>query len=508
MLEIVEFRRDLALVDAAGQRLAHVLDERAAIHPLADVVEDFFDVAFVVCSHCSDARTPCCSTAKRFEGAPCLVQGLVHPVRYPSRVNATGYVRTPTIAGDRIVFACEDDLWSVDAGGGVARRLTTLEGECGLPRLSPDGSRLAFVARAEGNPELYEMPAQGGAVQRLTHLGSEMVYCCGWAPDGGSINFTSDAAAPFVKVPQAFRIAADGGEPVELGIGHALTLDVAPRGGTLIGRNAIDPARWKRYRGGTAGHLWVDARGDGEYVRICRELDGNLAWPMWLGERVLFLSDHDGIANLYSVRADGSDLQRHTDERDHYARFPHTDGTRVVYACGGELVLLDPRDASVQRVAVQMPSNAPETTRRFVDAAELLETFAVSHDGTALGLVTRGRAYTMPLWEEAVTEHPSSGPAQDPDEPHARRRLIAWLHDDKRVAYVDDFGGYERIAVAPVDQSAPPRYVTAADTGVLHQLVASPAGDRLAFANNRHELWLLDLRGEPSLVDPRTRQGN
>jgi tricorn protease len=416
-------------------------------------------------------------------------------------VNATGYVRTPTIAGDRIVFACEDDLWSVDAGGGVARRLTTLEGECGLPRLSPDGTRLAFVARAEGNPELYEMPAQGGTARRLTHLGSETFYCCGWSRDGRSIYFTSDAGTPFVKAPLAFRIAAAGGEPVDVGIGHALSLDVAANGATLIGRNAIDPARWKRYRGGTAGHLWVDVRGDGEYVRICRELDGNLAWPMWLGERVMFLSDHEGIGNIYSVLPDGSDLRRHSDERDHYVRFPNTDGTRVVYACGGELVLLDPRDGTVARVAVEMPSNAPETARRFVEASELLEAFTVSHDGTALGIVSRGRVYTMPLWEEAVIEHPGSVAGQATPEEDARRRLLAWLHDDKRVAYVDDSAGYERVAVATLDQSAPPEYLTHHDAGVLHELVASPAGERLAFANNRHELWMLDLGGAPRKLD-------
>ena len=54
-------------------------------------------------------------------------------------------MRTPTIAGDRIVFVCEDDLWSVGAEGGIARRLTTAAGECSLPRLSRDGARL-FVA--------------------------------------------------------------------------------------------------------------------------------------------------------------------------------------------------------------------------------------------------------------------------------------------------------------------------------------------------------------------------
>ncbi|HTD34357.1 MAG TPA: PDZ domain-containing protein, partial [Candidatus Elarobacter sp.] len=182
-----------------------------------------------------------------------------------------------------------------------------------------------------------------------------------------------------------------------------------------------------------------------------------------------------------------------------FARFPASDGTRVVYACGGELVLFDPRDESVRRVPVRMPSNAPETARRFVDASDLLETWRPSHDGTALALVTRGRAYTMPLWEEAVVEHPATGVGQPAGA--ARRRLLTWLHDDRRVAYVDDAGGFERVAIARVDQSEPPRYLTEQDAGVLHELAASPAGDRLAFANNRNELWLLDAGSEPRLLD-------
>ena len=408
-------------------------------------------------------------------------------------MESRGYYRTPTIAGETIVFVCEDDLWSVDARGGLARRLTAGPAAIVLPRLSPDGTTVAYVGSDEGSPEVYTIPAIGGPPRRLTFLGSSALYVSGWSRDGHEIYFTSDAGVPFVKETLAWAIGRDGGEARRLPVGHAMSLDVAANGATLLGRNSLDPARWKRYRGGTAGHLWVDATGSGTFARIGAELGGNLVWPMWHGGRVAFLSDHEGIGNLYSARPDGSDVRRLSDEREYFARYPATDGKRIVYACGGEIVLLDPNGGQPVRVAIETPSAAPQTARRFVDASDLLETFAPSPDGKALALVSRGHAYTMPLWEAAVSELGTGTTA--------RRRSVAWLHDGTRVAYVDDSAGFERIAVEPVDQSAPPAYATTVDVGRITELVASPCGDRLAFANHRHELFMLDLGSEPRKLD-------
>src|SRR6266404_3528365 len=179
-----------------------------------------------------------------------------------------GYLRQPSIAADAIVFVCDDDLWRVDAAGGVARRLTAGLGEVGAPSLSPDGRWLAYVARDEQHPEVYLMPAEGGPARRMTWLGPDVIVR-GWTPEG-QILFVTTHGQPFFRNYRAFALDADGGLPQPLPYGQVNHLAYGPGGAKAIGRNTADPARWKRYRGGTAGALWVDASGNGEFQRLAQ----------------------------------------------------------------------------------------------------------------------------------------------------------------------------------------------------------------------------------------------
>ena len=319
-----------------------------------------------------------------------------------------GYLRHPTLHGDCIVFVADDDLWSVAAEGGTARRLTAGLSEPSTPSLSPDGRWLAYVGRDEHHPEVHVMPAEGGQSRRLTWLGVD-AQVRGWTP-AGEIVYVTTQGQPFFRNHQAFAVAPAGGAARPLGLGQVNHIAFGDGGKVAIGRNTDDPARWKRYRGGRAGAIWVDAEGSGSFRRL-DSLAGNVTTPMWIGTRLYFLGDGEGVGNLYSCLGDGSDLRRHTDHDQFYARQAQSDGKRIVYACGARLWLFDPAADTTRELAIETPAHRAQAARRFVPSNEHLEWFRPHPAGHSLAVVARGQLFAMPLWEGAPVRRDDAVPA-------------------------------------------------------------------------------------------------
>ena len=55
-------------------------------------------------------------------------------------------LRQPDINGQQVVFVYAGDIWTVNAQGGEARRLTSHKGNELYPKISPDGKWIAFSA--------------------------------------------------------------------------------------------------------------------------------------------------------------------------------------------------------------------------------------------------------------------------------------------------------------------------------------------------------------------------
>ena len=406
-----------------------------------------------------------------------------------------GYYRHPTLHGDTVVFVSEDDLWAVASEGGVARRLTASPGRISLPAFSPDGKLIAFTGSDDGPTEVYVMDAAGGEPRRLSHLGSGTGVVT-WRLDGKAVICFSDWQQPFPRrwYAHLHAIPLQGGAPRPLNHGPARAIAWQPRGkGVVLGRNSDDPALWKRYRGGTAGTLWIDPQGKGVFKPLLK-LAGNLAAPMWIGARIYFLSDHEGHGNLYSCTASGRGLKRHTHHEDFYARFPSSDGKRIVYHAGADLWLYDPKTDRTRRIEIAIRSSRTENRRRFVYASNSIERFRLHPKGHSIAAVARGGAFSMALWEGAHTRY--GVPSRD------RYRLLSWLPDGKHMVAVSDAGGEEALVVIPVEPGGRMRTVRG-DVGRPLELEPAPAnGKRVALTNHRQELLLVDLRtGRRKLID-------
>ncbi len=393
-----------------------------------------------------------------------------------------GYYRHPTIAGDTIVFVSEDDLWSVSTSGGVAHRLTANPGSVLFPKLSPDGSQIAFTSKDEGQADVYVMDTTGGPARRITFWGA-ITHTVGWSPDGRSLIVSSDWQQPFGGWMHLHAVPLDGSPATPWNVGPARAVSQRGRG-TVLGRYSLDPARWKRYRGGRAGTIWVDTNGAGDYAPLV-ELEGNLADPMWIGRRIYFISDHEGHGNIYSVTPTGRNIERHTHHEDFYARFASSDGERIVYHSGADLWVFDPRSNDTRRIDVTLPSARPQLNRRFVAASKHLESVDLHPEGHSVALVSRGTAATMPAFEGAPTRY-GVGSA-------TRHRLTTWLADGKRVISVTDDGGEERLVIEHADGSGEAEYVED-DFGRVRTIEVAPSGaDRIVITNHRHEAMLVTL---------------
>lgn len=396
------------------------------------------------------------------------------------------YLRYPTIHGELVGFIAHNDVWLAPLAGGRPWQLTADHAPTKDLRFSPDGSHLAHLSRRDGVPELHVVATAGGPSVRTTWWGDAHARVLGWA-DADRVHVASAAGEPMRHRTWARSVPRDGGPAQRLPYGPVTGLDVRADGavvlGTGFGGRRRDAAMWKRYRGGTAGRLWTDAGQPGDFTRLLPELTAQLTAPMWVAGRVAFLADHEGVGNLYSVRPDGTDLRRHTDHDDFYARHASTDGERVVYAAGGEIWVLDALSADSQPRRLELPTGGPRAARTPapVPAGKHLGEVAVDSTGRASALAVRGSIQWLTHADGPVrTLAAGFG---------VRNRLPRLLGG--QVVWATDATGEDAVVVASRDGSDQ-RTLAAGELGRVMSLAAAPDGTAIAVATHDGRVLLVD----------------
>jgi tricorn protease len=393
-----------------------------------------------------------------------------------------GYYTDPALHGDTILFTSEGDLWSVGILGGAAHRLTSAAGTENKAIISPDGKLVAFSANYEGPTEIYTIPIDGGLPQRRTWDGSSEPT--GWAPDGRVIVATQRYST--LPGDELVLIGSNGGR-------ETIPLAQAAEAAYSSDGHALFFTRWfhqwsetKRYKGGWAENLW---RFDGkdEAVPLTSDWPGTSTNPMFANGRLYFLSDRDGVMNVYSMDADGHGVKQESHQHIFDVESASLNDGRIVYASGSDLWLLDLNTGHEEVIPITLISDFDQMREHWVKKPmDYLTSVHISPDGSSAVFTARGAVFTLPAKTGRIVKV-----AEKSD---VRYREAHFMPDGKSIVALSTESGETEFWKFAANGETPPEQWTH-DAKVLRwEGVPSPDGHWLAHHDKDQQLWIYDIK--------------
>ena len=408
-------------------------------------------------------------------------------------------MRKPTVNKTHIVFSFAGDLWIVGREGGEAARLTTGTGTETDPFFSPDGTMIAFTGEYDGNIDVYVVPAEGGVPKRLTyHSGGDIAL--GWTRDGKQVLFRSGRTS---NLPTAkfFTIPVDGVFPTEIPLPMGQEASFSPDGARL----AYQPfapafAQWKKYRGGRTTKIWIANLADSSVEEIPRQ-NTNDYNPMWVDNKIYFLSDRTYPVTLYSYDPatrrvtqavanngiGGLDIKSATAGPD-----------AIVYEQFGSINLFDLKSGKTSNVNITISGDLPGVRPRYERVAGRIVNFALSPTGARAVFEARGDIITVPAEK--------GNPRNLTNSPGVADRDPAWSPDGKWIAYFSDESGEYALHLREQTGMGEVKKISLGNpSSFFYSPVWSPDSKKVAFTDKRLNLWYLDIdKGTPVKVDTNT----
>jgi len=416
------------------------------------------------------------------------VISLALPVRAVDTTD-TRMLSEPALSAERIAFVYAGDLWVARRDGSDVHRLSAHAGVVGAPHFSPDGEWIAFSAQYDGNVDVYLVPADGGAPQRLTwHPGADQVQ--GFTADGSAVVFISPRSVHTWRHRHLYTVPVVGGFPQRIPLPNVHQAAVSPDGAKI----AYVPDRpafllWKHYRGGTASRIWIYDVADHSVQQVpqppgrCNDAD-----PAWIDGRVWFRSDRDGEFNLYSYDPATETVERHTHHDDEPVLSLSTGDGRVIYEQAGYLHLYDPAADASERLVLGVAADLVERRPRYESAGDFVRNTGISPTGVRAVFETRGEIVTVPAEE---------GDARNLTRTAGVRELSpAWSPDGRWIAYLSDASGEYALVIAPHDGRATTgetRSIPLHGSGFYEDLKWSPDGQWISYTDNSRSLYVLDV---------------
>ncbi len=407
--------------------------------------------------------------------------------------------RQPTISKTDIVFSYAGDLWIVSRNGGDARRLTTGIGIETNPYFSPDGNWIAFSGEYDGNVDVYLIPAAGGVPKRITYHPS-LDEVSGWTADGRSVLFTSTrhSSSNFSRL---FTFSIDGaGLPVELPLPMVDRATLSPDGQFAVYEPLSQwQGDWKRHRGGQTQPIWIARLSDSTIEKLPRE-NSNDKCPMWIGDKIYFLSDRNGgVMTLFSFDTKSKRVEQIVENRGLDIKYASAGVDTIVYEQFGTIYTLDAGSKNPKKVNIRVAGDFPGVRPRYEKVASRISNAAISPTGVRAVFEARGEIISAPA---------DKGDARNlTNTTNVMERDPSWSPDGKWIAYFSDESGEYTLHLRDQTGMGEVKKIALGDgkPGFFSGAVWSPDSKKIAYNRNDVTLWYLDVeKGTNVRIDQNT----
>ena len=408
-------------------------------------------------------------------------------------------LRFPTIHGDQIVFSYAGDLYNVNSNGGMARKLTTHDGYEMFPRFSPDGNHIAFTGQYDGNTEVFIIPAQGGIPKRLTYtatLGRDDIgdrmgpnnLVIGWTPDGKDIIFRSRKQSFNSFRGQLFLVSKDGGLSREMPLNDGGFCSYSPDGSKLAFNWVFREFRtWKYYQGGMADDIRIIDFNTKTVEKITDTKFQEII-PMWIGNKVYFLSDRDRIMNLFEYNLDNKETRKVTQFTDYDIKFPSFSNNYIVFEKGGFIHKYNIASGETQKITIRIADDQIFARNEIKDAKDRIRNSDLSPNGERVVFSARGDIFSVPA-ENGITRNltETSG---------VHEHNADFSPDGMHIAYISDKTGEFELYMVKHDGSEPPVQLTQNTNTYIFGYEWSPDGKKILFNDKKMRLQYVNVESK------------
>ena len=392
----------------------------------------------------------------------------------------------PTPDASKIVFAYENDLWIVPSDGGLATRITAMDGRESEPLYSPDGNWVAFTGRQDGNPNIFVMPANGGEIKQLT-FSDAADYVESWSWDSKYIFISSNR----YNYTAAYKISIDGGTPIRLFEGfknRQHNVVEHPEDGSIYFNESWESQRFanrKRYKGDYNPDIKSYNFKTKEYKEHTSYRGKDMFPTIDSNGNVYFVSDRGNDEfNLYKKQNDNVEELTSFETSIRRPRVS-SNGKIVVFEKDYQLYKYDVETKMTKVIPIKLFENNVTQLENDFNVDGKITNFNVSPDGKKIVFVSRGRIFVSDIKGKFIDELNTNS--------NERVIEVLWLKDNKTILYNRTVDGWLNLFTISADGSSEEKQITS-DEQNNQEINLNDDRTKAVYFSGRNEMRVLDTK--------------